>query len=90
MEQFEFTFSPETEEEAIKQEKSQEPDLESKTEEELSALYQEKVGINPSLRGFDRETLEAGIKDPEKEAERLRNLEAEENRSDLLTDSRRG
>ncbi len=55
----------------------EEPTLESLSNEELVALYQEKVGKNPTYRTLSREQMIEGIKNPEEEKARL----AEEDRA---------
>jgi hypothetical protein len=49
--------------------------LEDLTDEELTLLYSSAVGINPKSRRFNRETLLAGIQNPEAEKDRLRTID---------------
>jgi hypothetical protein len=51
--------------------------------EKLNELYKTSVGIDPTLRDFDKETLVEGICDPERERRRLTLIEQEENRDEL-------
>ena len=55
-------------------------------EEELKRLakeYQEKVGIDPLVRTFDRETILAGITDPEAEKDRIRKIDQEDDKLEM-------
>lgn len=113
MEQFQFSFTPKSEEEAIKEAQGQsleaptpetpeaeviaEPTSENPTEtpvlteaaledlslENLWKLYQEKVGINPELRGFDLDTLRHGVLNPEAELDRVREIDRLADKDDL-------
>lgn len=130
MEQFQFEFSPESEQEAIEEQKKKaaqdfseglketpavpepfeqaltesapaenspepelplpaapetaaEPDYANFSWEQICSLYQEKTGKNPRARGFDLPTLIEGIKNPETEIERLRQIDSADDKEDI-------
>lgn len=56
----------------------QEVSLESLSDAELHALYKERVRIDPQIRGFDRDTVLAGLVNPEKERGRIGALDMAE------------
>jgi hypothetical protein len=63
--------------------------LEHLSDSELAMRYQEKVGVNPKLRGFDRETMIAGINSPDDERVRLLALDSEADKIDINETYRR-
>lgn len=58
-------------------------DLESLSSEELAEIYKDAVGINPISRMLAREVILNGIKNPEEELARLRELDKAEDNADL-------
>ncbi len=55
--------------------------LESLSDDELNALYKERVKIDPKIRGFGRDTVLAGLANPEKERDRIGALDMEEDQA---------
>jgi hypothetical protein len=57
--------------------------LESLSLEDLQTRYQSIVGVNPKARAFDRETLIAGIQNPEAEKNRIAEIDRASDREDI-------
>jgi|GEM_PF-5381622 len=81
MEQFEFTFSPD--ETASAAHGTNEEAWEKLSDAELEERYSKAVGINPALRGFDRKTIIEGLIDPAAELDRIRTLDADDDKREI-------
>lgn len=86
MEQFDLDFGPTPE----KPEQSKTPDPETLPDDELAALYKKTIGIDPTFRAFDRETMLRGLAaGREAETDRIRELDKTDDVEELAGPYRR-
>lgn len=61
-----------------------ETSFEELSPDELAALYHKEVGIDPRLRGFSVSDMITGLENPDAERERIRQIDTESDREDVL------
>jgi hypothetical protein len=59
------------------------------TESEIIALYKDKIGIDPTFRGFSIEEMKQALENPDAERERIMELDQESDRDDISNTYRR-
>jgi hypothetical protein len=86
MEQFNLDFGPQPK----KPEESAEPDPASLTDDDLAILYKKEIGLDPTVRAFDRETILQGLAaGRDVEIARIGELDKEADTEDLVQTYRR-
>lgn len=56
-------------------------DLSQLSDGELNTLYKKTVGVDPTMRFFDRKTIINGIENPTRERDRLYTIDRDEDRA---------